>query len=157
MLARWRPLVVFSLIEMAVPWLLLSDAEQHLTSSLTGLLVAAVPLVGVVVAKVAAVRRAGRPACSSPACWSACSASCRWSASTSATCTPRALVEILVVVVGYAVAPVIMARRLADLPSIPVVCASLLVVAIGYLPYAAFHLPSGLTGQQLGCGRDARR
>ena len=33
--------------------------------------------------------------------------------------------------IGYAVAPVIMSRRLSDLPSIPVVCASLLVVAIG--------------------------
>ena len=38
-----------------MPWLLLSDAERVLSSSLTGLLVAAVPLVGVVVAR-------GRPA-----------------------------------------------------------------------------------------------
>ena len=31
---------------MAVPWFLLTNAEQRLTSSLTGLLIAAVPLVG---------------------------------------------------------------------------------------------------------------
>src|SRR3954453_1325583 len=49
-LRRWRPLVAFTVIEVAVPWLLLSDAEQHLSSSLSGLLVAGVPLVGVVVA-----------------------------------------------------------------------------------------------------------
>src|SRR5206468_2995815 len=49
-LARWRPLLAFTVIEIAVPWLLLGDAERHLSSSLTGLLVAAVPLVGVVAA-----------------------------------------------------------------------------------------------------------
>ena len=32
---------------MAVPWFLLTSAEEHLTSSLAGLLVAAVPLVGI--------------------------------------------------------------------------------------------------------------
>jgi len=50
-----------------------------------------------------------------------------------------------VVVVGYAVAPVIMSRRLSDLPSIPVICASLLLVAIGYLPYAAVHVPDSVS------------
>ena len=34
---------MFSAVEIAIPWFLLSDAERHLTSSLTGLLVAAVP------------------------------------------------------------------------------------------------------------------
>ena len=44
---RWRPLLAYTLVELAIPWLLLSDAETELSSSLTGLLVAAVPLVGV--------------------------------------------------------------------------------------------------------------
>ena len=34
-LARWRPLVAFSLIEICVPWLLLGLAERRLSSSLT--------------------------------------------------------------------------------------------------------------------------
>src|SRR6202035_5655992 len=46
----WRPIVAYSLVEVAVPWLLLSDAERRLSSSLTGLLVAAVPLVGALLA-----------------------------------------------------------------------------------------------------------
>jgi drug/metabolite transporter (DMT)-like permease len=50
-LRRWRPLVAFTVIELAIPWLLLSDAETRLSSSLSGLLVAAVPLVGVLVAR----------------------------------------------------------------------------------------------------------
>ena len=45
---RWRAVLVYSVIEVAVPWLLLSHAERRLTSSLTGLLIAAVPLIGAV-------------------------------------------------------------------------------------------------------------
>ena len=45
-LARWRPLVVFAVIEIMIPWVLLNHAEQRITSSLAGLLVAAVPLFG---------------------------------------------------------------------------------------------------------------
>ena len=36
-LARWRWVVAFAVIEIAIPWVLLGSAEQHLTSSLTGL------------------------------------------------------------------------------------------------------------------------
>src|SRR4051812_5601867 len=45
-LPYWRGVLLFALVEMAIPWILLPRAEQHLTSSLTGLLVAAVPIVG---------------------------------------------------------------------------------------------------------------
>lgn len=44
--ARSAALGAYTVIELAVPWLLLSTAEQMLSSSLAGLLVAAVPLVG---------------------------------------------------------------------------------------------------------------
>src|SRR5580658_5360270 len=38
-LARWRPLVIFSAVEIAVPWYLLFNAEKRLPSSLAGLLI----------------------------------------------------------------------------------------------------------------------
>ena len=43
--SAWLPILAFSLIEIAGPWLLLGVAEQRLSSSLTGLLLASVPLV----------------------------------------------------------------------------------------------------------------
>src|SRR5213594_2786857 len=49
LLARWRPLLAYTAIEVALPWLLLGRAETRLTSSLTGLLIAAVPLVGALI------------------------------------------------------------------------------------------------------------
>jgi len=48
LLPRWKFVVAYTLAEVALPWVLLSDAERHLTSSLTGLLIAAVPFVGVI-------------------------------------------------------------------------------------------------------------
>src|SRR5260221_1406408 len=48
-LARFRPLLAYTFIEVALPWVLLAHAETRLSSSLTVLLIAAVPLVGAAV------------------------------------------------------------------------------------------------------------
>lgn len=144
-LRRWRPLLAFTVIELAVPWLLLSDAEKVLSSSLTGLLIAAVPLVGVVVARVAGSddRGGGRVRYLGLALGLVGVAVLL--GLDFGQVHVSALLELAVVVVGYAVAPVIMARRLADLPSIPVVAASLLVTAVGYLPYAILRWPTSIS------------
>src|SRR4051794_41486552 len=42
LLARWKPLLAYTAVEVAIPWVLLARAETKLTSSLTGLLIAAV-------------------------------------------------------------------------------------------------------------------
>ena len=147
-LARWRPLLAFAVIEIAAPWLLLGEAERHLSSSLSGLLIAAVPLVGVVVARlvgdgdrVDAARALGLLL--------GIVGVALLVGLDLGELDVAALGEVAVVVVGYAVAPVIMARKLADLPSIPVVSASLLVVALGYLPYAVVRWPSAVSAEAI--------
>src|SRR2546423_7226238 len=61
LLAHWRPLLAYTGIEVALPWFLLSRAETKLTSSLTGLLIAAVPLVGALIVSLSGEReRLGR-------------------------------------------------------------------------------------------------
>ena len=58
---HWRPLLAYTAIEVALPWLLLGRAETKLTSSLTGLLIAAVPLVGALIVTLSGEReRLGR-------------------------------------------------------------------------------------------------
>src|SRR3979409_2805294 len=47
---KWVPLLVFAALEIGGPWFLMSSAEQHISSSLAGLLLSAVPLIGVVIA-----------------------------------------------------------------------------------------------------------
>ncbi|MDX6475825.1 MAG: hypothetical protein QOH95_1336, partial [Gaiellaceae bacterium] len=49
LLAHWKPLLAYTAVEVAIPWVLLARAETKLTSSLTGLLIAAVPLVGALI------------------------------------------------------------------------------------------------------------
>jgi hypothetical protein len=48
LLPRWRWVLSFAVVELAVPWLLIARAEQHISSSMTGLLLATVPLMGAV-------------------------------------------------------------------------------------------------------------
>src|SRR4051812_10908819 len=48
---RWRAVGAFAVIEIAGPWLLLAQAERRLSSATAGLLVATVPLFGVVLAR----------------------------------------------------------------------------------------------------------
>ena len=50
LLPHWKPLLAYTVVEIGVPWLLLPVAEEKLPSSLTGLLVAAVPLIGTLLA-----------------------------------------------------------------------------------------------------------
>ena len=47
-LRHWKPVLAFAFFEVIAAWLLLSDAERHLTSSLTGLLIAASPIIAAV-------------------------------------------------------------------------------------------------------------
>ena len=60
-LRRWRWVVAFAAVEIAVPWVLLGSAEQHISSSLAGLLVAGVPLVGARIAVATGRRGSPRP------------------------------------------------------------------------------------------------
>jgi drug/metabolite transporter (DMT)-like permease len=137
-LARWRPVLAFAAIEMALPWLLLTDAERRLPSGLTGLLVACVPIVGAIAAYLLGDHTALRPTrvlgiglgvagvallvaqdlgADGPIPW--------WS-----------VIEVLLVCVGYATAPFIAARRLADVPSLGVIGFSLAAVTVVYAPFA---------------------
>src|SRR5216110_499859 len=45
-LKQWKWILVYTAAEVAAPWLLLSDAEQRISSSLAGLLLAATPSFG---------------------------------------------------------------------------------------------------------------
>jgi drug/metabolite transporter (DMT)-like permease len=147
-LGRWRPLVAFTVIEVAIPWLFLSDAETRLSSSLSGLLIAAVPLVGVLVARVLGTDDRVGPLRMLGLGLGVVGVGMLVGLDFGALHT-WPLIEVAFVVVGYAVAPVIMARSLADLPAIPVVSAALLLTAIGYLPYAIARPPSSLDAQQV--------
>lgn len=148
-LRRWPWVVAFSVIEIAGPWLLLSDAERVLSSSLSGLLVAAVPLVGVLVAWVARSDDAGGGWPRYLGLLLGLAGVVLLLGLDVGEVRAWPLVEMLLVAVGYSIAPVIMARKLADLPSIPTISASLLLTALGYLPYAVLRWPHHVGAKSL--------
>jgi drug/metabolite transporter (DMT)-like permease len=138
---RWKPLVLFMIIEMAVPWFFLTDAERRISSSLSGLLVAAVPLVGVVIARLTR-------AAEQPTLRQVCGVFVGLAGVVSLVgldvgeVSVVPLLEVLVVVIGYALGPVILSRSLSDLPVAPVMFASLVLLSLTYLPYALVRPPT---------------
>jgi len=140
-LARWRWLVAFAVIEIAIPWIALGSAEQHLTSSLTGLLIAGVPLVGTLFAvATGGVDRLGRTGLVGlfiGLVGVAAIVGFDLGAS-----DVLALLQIAVVVVGYAVGPAILARRLGGLSAVGVMSLSLALTAVIYIPLAAVQWPT---------------
>ena len=139
---HWKPVLAFAAIEMAGPWLLLTNAEKRLPSGLTGMLVSCVPIFGALSAYALGDRSALRfvrvvgiavglggvallvhgDFGSGPIPW--------WS-----------VVQVLLVCVGYATAPFIVARRLGDVPTIGVVAVAVAAVALVVAPLAWFARP----------------
>jgi drug/metabolite transporter (DMT)-like permease len=145
---RWGPLLLFTLVELAVPWLLLSRAETTLSSSLAGLLIAAVPLVGVGLARLMGnTERIDRSRLVGLLLGVAGVAALL--GLDFGEINGLAVLEIAGVVVGYALGPIILSRQLSDLPSIGVVTASLLITAVIYLPFSVNDPPSQLTPQSI--------
>lgn len=143
-LARhWRPLVVFAAIEIAVPWVLLGSAEKQLSSSLTGLLVAGVPLVAVTVAATTGERERLGGVRAVGLLLGVLGVAAIVGVNVDGT-SAVPLVEVGLVAVCYAVGPLILQRHLAHLPSMGVIAASLALTAIVYLPIAAFSAPREL-------------
>ena len=140
-LAHWRPLLAFAALEMAVPWLLLTSAEQHLPSGLTGLLIACVPIVGAVVAYLLGDRSALRPVRLAGIGLGLSGVALLVAADLSGEAPLWSVAEVLLVCVGYATAPFIANRRLSGVPDVGVVAVSLSVVAIVYAPFAWLTRP----------------
>jgi drug/metabolite transporter (DMT)-like permease len=142
LLPRWRWIVLFTAVEVAIPWWLLSDAERRITSSLSGLLIAAVPILGALLSRFTGAhqplgsRRLAGLAVGFAGVVALVGMDLRGDAA--------AIVEMSLVVLGYALGPLIIARRLNDLPSLDVVAVSLAVCAILYAPLGVAQLPPAM-------------
>ena len=144
-LQAWKPLLLFAALEMAGPWYLLASAERELSSSLTGLLVAAVPLVAAVAGRALGeadrldrVRVAGLlVGLAGVAVLLGLDVH---------TDDLLAVGAVGLTVLGYALGPLVVSRSLRDVPSSGVNAAALAVTALLFLPLAvpAYEgLPSG--------------
>jgi len=135
-LRQWRPLLAFTVVEMVVPQFLLGSAEERLPSSTTGLLIAAVPLAGVGVAFLL-----GRPERLGPRNWLGIALGMAGVAALVGFAVSGsdlgAFGEVLVVVVGYALGPAILAKWMPGLPGTGVMAIGFALTAAVYAPVVA--------------------
>ncbi len=143
-LRHWKPVAAFALIEMAGPWFLLTHAEQDLPSGLTGLLVACVPLVGAVVARLLGDHGALAPGRLAGIAVGLGGVALLVGGDLGGEGgIPWASVgAVALVCVGYATAPFIAARRLQGVPSLGVITLALALVAVLYAPLAWLARPA---------------
>lgn len=140
LLRRWGWIVAYTIVEMGVPWILLSDAELRISSSLSGLLVSTVPLLGVGIGLLTRSREryGGRRLLGLVVGFAGVGVLVGFDVSSS---TFGAIAEVLGVAICYAIGPLIISRRLSDLPALGVIAASLLLAALVYAPAAVTQLP----------------
>ncbi len=144
----WRWVLVYTIVEVSLPWFLLADGERRLSSSLTGLMIAAVPLIaavlqlltrgddrldrrrviGLLVGMIGVAVLVGLNVSFKDL---------------------GAVAEVSLVAIGYAAGPIIIARRLPSLPAVGVVAASLALTALFYAPLAVPQLPRALPSGQV--------
>ena len=146
--ARWRWLLAFTLAELAIPWFFVGRAELHLTSSVTGLLIASVPLVGAVLYRALGYDHFSRRRIVGLLIGFAGVAALVGVDLRGAEVGP--VLEVLVPATGYAIGPLIISRKLDDLKGIGVITASLAMASVLYGPYALTHLPSSVSLEVVG-------
>jgi len=137
---HWRPILAYTFVEVAAPWVLLSHAETRLSSSLSGLLVAGVPLVTAVITRLSG----GDDRLDARRVLGLVIGLLGVAVLVGLDVAAEDLVavgELGLVVLGYSVGALLISRRLADVSAEGVIVASLALTALAYAPFALTRLP----------------
>jgi drug/metabolite transporter (DMT)-like permease len=137
---KWPYLLAFAGVEVAAPWFFLSSAEQQITSALAGLLVAAVPLAGVIIAAGFGNREYFGAGTMTGLLLGLVGVALIVGFDLPAS-SPLALAEMAGVVVGYALGPAILSRFLTGIPSVTVIGVALAACCVAYTPFAIAQWP----------------
>ena len=143
-LRHWPWILAFTGLEMSLPWLLIATAEQRLTSSLAGLLIGAMPLIGVGLYRLTGehytfdVRHVAGLACGLAGVVALVGINV-------GNGDAAGVVMLLIVDLCWAVAPLVVVKRLGALSSVSVATAALWVNTIAFAPMAATRWPSSVS------------
>jgi drug/metabolite transporter (DMT)-like permease len=148
LLPHWRWIVAYTAVEVALPWVLLAHSELRLSSSMTGLLIAATPFVGVILGLLTRADERFDPRRLVGLAVGFLGVAALVGLNVSVNDLVAAG-EVGLVAVCYAVGPLIVSRRLSTLPSLGVVAMSLVLPAIAYAPLGLTHLPTAIPSPQV--------
>ncbi len=137
----WRWVFAFAIVEMTFTWWCLTYAEQHISSSLTGLLIATVPIMTALLAKATGLddRLTGMRLLGMGIGFTGVVALVGLDVTSGAF---LAVAALAVTAFGYALGPIIIARQLSDIPALPVIAASLVINLVIYAPLAWIARPT---------------
>ena len=144
---RAWPILGYAACEVAVPFVLIAAGERYLTSSMTGILIATMPLMVALLSM--RLARAHRPTGSRMAGLVIGFAGVVALLGVDVAGHPGEMFGaglVLLATLGYAIAPILVSRYLADLDPLGPVAASLTVSAIALLPGALAQAPLRMPG-----------
>jgi drug/metabolite transporter (DMT)-like permease len=136
---QWKWLIAFTLVEITIPWVLLGHAETKLNSSTAGLLIAAVPLIAAVI-----ITRLGHEKLEMRRLFGLCLGFAGVALLVGLDIDLSdfgAVAATMITALGYAIGPIIIDRKLKDVPALGVITASLIVATVIYAPFAPFLWP----------------
>jgi drug/metabolite transporter (DMT)-like permease len=137
---HWKWLLAFTVIEISLPWVLLGHAEKTLNSSTAGLLIAVVPLfAALIVTKLGHERLEPRRLFGLALGFAGVALLVGLDIHFT---DYLAVGTTIVVALCYAIGPIIIDRKLKDVPAIGVITASLIVATLIYAPFAPFLMPA---------------
>jgi len=137
---KWKWLIAFTLVEITFPWVLLGHAETKLNSSTAGLLIAAVPLIAAVI-----ITRLGHEKLEARRLFGLCLGFAGVALLVGLDIDLHdfgAVGATMLTAIGYAIGPIIIDRKLKDVPALGVITASLIVATLIYVPFAPAFWPS---------------
>jgi drug/metabolite transporter (DMT)-like permease len=151
---QWKWLIAFTLVEITIPWVLLGHAETKLNSSTAGLLIAAVPLIAAVI-----ITRLGHEKLEPRRLFGLCLGFAGVALLVGLDIDLSdfgAVGATLLTALGYAIGPIIIDRKLKDVPALGVITASLIVATLIYAPFAPAlwpdHFDAAAAGAVVGLG-----
>jgi drug/metabolite transporter (DMT)-like permease len=133
-------LILFTLVEISGPWFLIGFAETRVTSSLAGLIIALTPIIAAILGVVLSRERLGAGRLVGLGLGLAGVVALLGFDEQPAELWPA--LALGASALGYALGPIIVARKLADTDDGAVVVASLIVASVIYLPFVPAYWPA---------------
>jgi drug/metabolite transporter (DMT)-like permease len=141
LVANFKWIAIFGVVEFGVPWFFMSTAEKHITSSLTSLLICAVPLLSVAIQRLRRIKEhvslrrytglgIGAIGVAFLVGLDTRGGSLTW------------IAMMLIVCIGYTLGPIILATKLAHVPGPVIVAGATAFVALCWVPWSIAHWPT---------------
>ncbi|MEY4323464.1 MAG: hypothetical protein RL410_1245 [Actinomycetota bacterium] len=142
-LTWWKPALLFGFVEMVFPWWLITEAEKELDSGLTGLLLATVPLFGVIIARLSGDKTASSPKRMLGLLIGLAGVGMLMGLNPQDVKIPLLQVGmVLIGAIGYAIGPFTIAKTVGKADPITIIGMSLGFVGVLYIPLGLAHIPT---------------